>query len=105
MVHDKNTTINGQVYLSILLEKLIPHMNIHGCTVFQHDGASCHRAGPVKHWLSKQDIEVLQPWPGSSPDLNPIKNRCLNMKQKLSNMNPTSEADLTAAIKKFGQKI
>ena len=57
----KNTTIHGQVCLSVLHEKLIPHMNIHGCTVCQHDGAPCHRAGPVKHLLAEQDIEVLEP--------------------------------------------
>ena len=80
-------------------------MDIQGCTVFQHDGAPCHRAGPVKHWLAEQDIEVLEPQPGSSLNLNPIENLWLNMKQKVSNMNPTSKADLIAAIKKFRQKI
>ena len=67
----KDTTITGAVYLSVLKEKLQPHMNILGSTVFQHDGAPCHRMTAVSRWLADQDIEVLGPWPGSSPDLNP----------------------------------
>ena len=43
----KNTTINAAVYLGILKDKLTPHMRILRSTVFQHDGAPCHKAGTV----------------------------------------------------------
>jgi len=95
----KNTTINGAVYLSILQDKLIPHMNILNCEVFQHDCAPCHRTGTVSRWLESQGVEVLGPWPGSSPDLNPIENLWVIMKQKVSQTNPTSEQTLIEAIK------
>ena len=95
----KNTTINGAVYLDILKAKLDPHMNILTCSVFQHDGAPCHRAKTVKQWLEQQGIEVLGPWPGSSPDLNPIENLWMFMKEQVSLMKPSSEKDLIAAIK------
>ena len=39
----KNNTINGQVYLNILQDKLLPHMAMLNCSIFQHDGAPCNR--------------------------------------------------------------
>ena len=68
----KGTTINGKVYQSVLKKKLQQYMSIEGCTVFQHDGAPCHNTAAVKDWLAQVGIELLGPWPGSSPDLNPI---------------------------------
>jgi transposase len=96
----KNTTINAQVYLGILKEKLNTHMNILKCKVFQHDGAPCHRAAVVTNWLRQKHIEVLGPWPGSSPDLNPIENMWTMIKQKVAATNPTSEKSLIDAIKR-----
>lgn len=96
----KNTTINGAVYLDILKDKLMPHMTVLGSTEFQHDGAPCHRAALVTRWLAEQRISVLGPWPGSSPDLNPIENLWVLMKEKVAQTNPTSEAELITAIKK-----
>jgi len=96
----KNTTINGQVYLSVLKDKLIPHMQIHDCTTFQQDGAPCHRTAAVSTWLRDNGIQVLGPWPGSSPDLNPIENMWVFMKKKVAEQNPTSEKSLIEAIKR-----
>jgi len=91
--------MNGPVYLDLLKEKLDPHMNILNCTIFQHDGAPCHRTKTVTQWLEQQGIEVLGPWPGSSPDLNPIENLWTFMKEQVSLKKPTSEKELIAAIK------
>jgi transposase len=96
----KNTTINGQVYLSILQEKLIIHMGLQNCTTFQHDGAPCHRTVAVTRWIREQGLELLGPWPGSSPDLNPIENMWMMMKQKVAQESPTSEKSLIEAIKR-----
>ena len=93
-------TINGALYLSILKDKLPPHMTILNCNIFQHDGAPCHRTAAVSRWLEDEAIEVLGPWPGSSPDLNPIENLWTLMKRKVADMNPTSETSLKEAIKK-----
>ena len=96
----KNTTINAAVYLGIVKDKLTPHMRILRSTVFQHDGAPCHKAGTVTRWLAENNVGILGLWPGSSPDLNPIENLWVSMKKKVAQMNPTSEAALVAAIKK-----
>ena len=95
----KNTTINDQVYLSIQQDKLNTHMGILNCTTFQHDGAPCHRAATVIRWIEGQGINILGPWPGSSPDLNPIENLWMHMKRKVALENPTSEQSLVDAIK------
>lgn len=96
----RNTMINGQVYLSILQEKLPHHMGILNCTTFQHDGAPCHQTRAVSSWLRDSGIEVLGPWPGSSPDLNPIENMWTLIKQKVAEQAPTSEKDLIEVIKR-----
>ena len=36
-------TMNGDVYLDILKDKLLTFMEIRGCNYFQHDGAPCHK--------------------------------------------------------------
>ena len=96
----KDTTINAQVYLNILRDKLPTHMPILNCTVFQHDGAPCHRSVTVTRWLVANNIELLGPWPGSSPDLNPIENMWMMMKEKVAQMNPTSPKSLVDDIKR-----
>ena len=102
----KNTTINAQKYISILEEKLFIHMQVHRCTVFQHDapgctdGAPCHRAATVTNRLRDHQVEVLGPSPGSSPDLNPMENMWLFMQRKVAETNPSSEKELISAIKR-----
>lgn len=41
--------------------------------IFMHDSAPCHKARSVTAFLAKKNITVL-PWPGNSPDMNPIEN-------------------------------
>lgn len=88
------TTINSKVYLTILQDKLPVWMRLHDCTVFQQDGAPCHTARIVKQWLTSENIILLNPWPGSSPDLNPIEHLWSIVKKKVNALNPTSQEDL-----------
>ena len=69
----KNTTMNGEQYLTLLQEKLEFYMNSHQVTTLMHDGAPCHRAIKVTDWLQSKDIQLLE-WPGNSRDCNPIEN-------------------------------
>lgn len=93
------TTINSKVYLDILKEKLTPFMSIRNCNIFQHDGAPCHQGRTVKKWLADNNIDVLGPWPGSSPDLNPIENCWAILKAKVAQLKPTSTRDLVDKIR------
>ena len=95
-----NTTMNASNYLQLLKDNLQPMMGVRETTIFMHDGAPCHQAKTVKNWLESENIEVLGPWPGNSPDLNPIENLWTIVKDKVANQQPGSYADLIAAVQK-----
>lgn len=93
------TTVNGGVYLNILKEKLTTFMTMRGCSHFLHDGAPCHRTRAVLEWLREERVELVGPWPGNSPDLNPLENCWRVVKEKVANHNPTSSKHLEEVIK------
>jgi len=95
----RNTTMTGPVYLQMLKDKLPIFMSIHGTNHFQHDGAPCHSAKAVKSWIVSSGFQLLAPWPGNSPDLNPIENAWVLMKRAVAAMHPTSLEDLKNKIK------
>ena len=74
--------------------------NTHKIDYFLHDGAPCHTAKSVKKWLEDSGMNVIGPWPGSPPDLNPIKNLWVNMKMKVAEQNPTSFENLKSIVEK-----
>lgn len=43
-------------------------------------------------------MEMLGPWPGNSPDLNPIQNLWSILKRRLNKQNPTNSHNLQALI-------
>ena len=95
-----NVTMNQHRYLACLDEHLIDFYQRHQATHFLHDGAPCHRARAVTDYLHLEGIRTI-PWPGNSPDLNPIENAWAIMKTKLANERPTSRADMIAKIKRI----
>ena len=60
----------------ILIPHLLPLMNTmpNNARLFQQDNAPPHRARATFAWFQANNIDVLQPWPASSPDLNPMEN-------------------------------
>jgi transposase len=75
-------TMNGERYLEMLRDKLLPWMSRLGATKFLQDGAPCHKSKKVMAFFEQNDIDVMD-WPGNSPDLNPIENLWAIMKAKL----------------------
>jgi hypothetical protein len=52
----------------------------------------------VTKWLREQNIDILGPWPGNSPDLNPIENLWSILKWQVDKQNPTNSDKLQALI-------
>lgn len=91
-------TMKGTNYLDLLKDRLELHMNIHETTTFMQDGAPCHRSKCVMQWLESKNIQVL-PWPGNSPDCNPIENLWCVLKDHVAKMQPSSLESLRECIK------
>ena len=94
-----NTTMKAENYLELLKDRLQLMMAIREASIFMHNGAPCHQAKSVKNWLTGESIDVLSPWPGNSPDLNPIENPWKIVKDKVAARRPGSQSELRAAIK------
>jgi len=97
-------TVNSQVYKQILEERLPNGMLDKMCDKFQHDGAPCHKAQSIRNWLNDHNINVLEGWPGSSPDLNPIENCWSVVKREVAKLKPTSRNDLELKVKAVWQQ-
>ena len=78
----KNKKMIAELYLQVLEEHMFNFYHFHGCEVFMHDSAPCHKARKITSYLEQKQISVLE-WPGNSPDLNPIKNCWHKMKKKM----------------------
>ncbi len=52
----------------------------------------------ITKWIEEQNIDILGPWPGNSPDLNPIENLLLILKRWVDKQKPTNYDLLQALI-------
>ena len=95
---------NGECYLKVLEENMIPFFHIHECTHFMQDGAPCHTARKVMKFLNYNNITILE-WPGNSSDLNPIENVWCQMKNRLVNCNTSSLPHLIKELRSCGMTV
>lgn len=67
-----------------------------GRTLFQQDGASCHRSASTRQYLSGKAVRCLEEWPAQSPDLNLIENLWVDLKKAVKDRHPKNVDDLWA---------
>ena len=87
-------------YREVLQNRLLPQLSEwfpDGDCTFMQDGAPCHTAKSVMAFLRERNVRVLA-WPGNSPDQNPIENIWMIVKKRVANLQPTTKAQLIAAI-------
>lgn len=65
--------------------------------IFMQDGAPCHTSRTSMDCLNSLGLEVL-PWPGNSPDCNPIENCWAYLKSKVYNRRNNSIIELKKNI-------
>uniref|UniRef100_A0A3B5QJL5 Tc1-like transposase DDE domain-containing protein n=1 Tax=Xiphophorus maculatus TaxID=8083 RepID=A0A3B5QJL5_XIPMA len=97
----KNTAMNKEWYQNVLREQLLPTVQEQFGDeqwLFQHDGTPCHKAKVISNWLREQNIEILGPWPGNSPDLNPIENLWSIIKRRVDKRKPRNSDKMQALI-------
>lgn len=86
-------TLRSEQYKRVLETVLLPYMDSLASTrssyTFMQDGAPCHTARSVNDFFISKNINVL-PWPGNSPDLNPIENCWAFLKSKVYSRSNTS---------------
>lgn len=102
-LHLVDGIMNGTKYLDVLKARLVPQIrDWYGAAdrdfTFMQDSAPCHTAKLVMKSL-KDDLKIrVLPWPGNSPDLNPLENLWELVKRKVAMDNPTTKKDLITSI-------
>lgn len=96
-----NGTMRQDQYKEMLRDQLLPQLrewfpNGEGF-VFMQDGAPCHNARSVKAFLEEENVPLL-PWPGNSPDMNPIENVWELMKREVAKEVITNKTQLIEKI-------
>lgn len=73
--------------------------------LFQQDGARSHAAKSTKEYLQKKGVELLDPWPPYSPELNAIERVWKELNARVGERCPMSVPELIAATKEAWEEI
>lgn len=94
--------VQAAEYQHVLAQHLIPAARQQfgrGKWLLLQDGAPPHRAASTTALLAQQQVQLVQHWPGNSPDLNPIENLWSWVSRRLQARRFTSLAQLRKELK------
>ena len=85
--HETNNTVDNNVYCEMVRSWLINALERDGVSnlTLMQDGARIHTCTSTLKFLKDNNLNILDFWPGYSPDLNPIENLWALLKNKLRN--------------------
>jgi DDE superfamily endonuclease/Winged helix-turn helix len=101
---EKITTVRSAEYQEIMGQSLLPDADelfaVAGVDSYQvlQDNAPPHTSHSSKRWLRANDVKLIEHWPASSPDLNPIENVWAYLKRRLYRRSISTVEQLKAAL-------
>ncbi len=96
--------IDAKVYQRIIQECIITPQHTEWEKLLQ-DNAPAHVAGSTLDFLDAQGIDLVDPFPPSSPDLNPIELVWSWMKREVDKQYPTNRDQLKICIQQAWDKL
>jgi transposase len=99
-LHVVDGIMNSEKYLELLQNRLVPQLFQwfpDGNCIYMQDGAPCHTARKVTGYFEEIGLELL-PWPGNSPDMNPIEGLWHTLKEKVNSTVATNKRALIESI-------
>lgn len=99
----QNTTMNHYNYFELILDRLDDYESVWSRS-FHAGRAPYHTAKLVQNYTS-WILKLLMPWPGTTPDINPIKNLWTIIECRLHDWNTSCIPHLQNAIKRFGKIV
>ena len=99
---EKKVSVNSDRYLA---KCITPHLTTLQQGVFQQDGAKAHTSKKCMKYFADNNIDVLNPWPPRSPDLNVIELLWATLSRNVSLRCPKSVPDLQKMVQEEWDKI
>lgn len=98
-LHICEGNMNSDKYIEVVEKKFIPSASDHDINnpIFQQDSAPCHTSRKVKRFFEEMKKDTL-PWPGYSPDLNPIENIWSELKRRVAKKTSRNKRQLIENI-------
>lgn len=96
--------LNGESYVKRCLRHVAEQLRCEN-RLFQHDGAKPHQNNRVREYLLRKHVNVLDPWPPYSPDLNMIELLWPRLNALVAQRHPNTVVELKQAISESWKSI
>lgn len=98
LIFCRTARLNSKRYLERILPKFREYAEKKRVLYLQQDGNRAHWTKICRKYIEKNFKDLMFPWPGNSPDLNPIENLWSILQWNIDRANPQTKGDLRASI-------